>query len=193
MVFGADGDRDTTKRGEMGAIAARGADALVITDFHPRWEDPAAIRAALIAGARHEEAVKELEAARRLAPDDLELAFALGRAWLGVPNAEAAAAVFAEVARARPIPQTHVLIGRTYVDADGEVVRREQNHGSIVHADDSDVRVRLHGTEEEISLPPDRDAFREAERGEYVLRETGDVAVDPDLLATWTIGPPTGD
>jgi UDP-N-acetylmuramoyl-L-alanyl-D-glutamate--2,6-diaminopimelate ligase len=52
MVFGADGDRDTTKRAEMGAIAARGADALVITDFHPRWEDPAAIRAALIAGAR---------------------------------------------------------------------------------------------------------------------------------------------
>ncbi|MFD6055335.1 Mur ligase family protein [Agromyces sp. NPDC060279] len=51
MVFGADGDRDTTKRAEMGAIAARGADALVITDFHPRWEDPAAIRAALIAGA----------------------------------------------------------------------------------------------------------------------------------------------
>ncbi len=52
MVFGADGDRDTTKRAEMGAIAARGADALVVTDFHPRWEDPAAIRAALIAGAR---------------------------------------------------------------------------------------------------------------------------------------------
>jgi len=52
MVFGADGDRDTTKRAEMGAIAARGADVVVITDFHPRWEDPAAIRAALIAGAR---------------------------------------------------------------------------------------------------------------------------------------------
>ncbi len=52
MVFGADGDRDTTKRAEMGAIAARGADVLVVTDFHPRWEDPAAIRAALIAGAR---------------------------------------------------------------------------------------------------------------------------------------------
>ena len=52
MVFGADGDRDTTKRAEMGAIAARGADVVVITDFHPRWEDPAAIRAALIEGAR---------------------------------------------------------------------------------------------------------------------------------------------
>ena len=52
MVFGADGDRDASKRAEMGAIAARGADTLVITDFHPRFEDPAAIRAALIAGAR---------------------------------------------------------------------------------------------------------------------------------------------
>jgi UDP-N-acetylmuramoyl-L-alanyl-D-glutamate--2,6-diaminopimelate ligase len=52
MVFGADGDRDTTKRAEMGAIAARGADAVVVTDFHPRSEDPAAIRAALMDGAR---------------------------------------------------------------------------------------------------------------------------------------------
>jgi UDP-N-acetylmuramoyl-L-alanyl-D-glutamate--2,6-diaminopimelate ligase len=52
MLFGADGDRDTTKRAEMGAIAARGADVVVITDFHPRFEDPAAIRAALIEGAR---------------------------------------------------------------------------------------------------------------------------------------------
>ncbi|WP_127793256.1 Mur ligase family protein [Agromyces sp. LHK192] len=52
MLFGADGDRDTTKRAEMGAIAARGADVVVITDFHPRSEDPAAIRAALISGAR---------------------------------------------------------------------------------------------------------------------------------------------
>jgi UDP-N-acetylmuramoyl-L-alanyl-D-glutamate--2,6-diaminopimelate ligase len=59
MVFGADGDRDTTKRAEMGAIAARGADVVVITDYHPRWEDPAAIRAALIAGAR--EAVPDRE------------------------------------------------------------------------------------------------------------------------------------
>jgi UDP-N-acetylmuramoyl-L-alanyl-D-glutamate--2,6-diaminopimelate ligase len=52
MVFGADGDRDTTKRADMGAIAARGADVLVVTDFHPRFEDPAAIRATLLAAAR---------------------------------------------------------------------------------------------------------------------------------------------
>ena len=52
MVFGADGDRDMTKRADMGAIAARGADIVVVTDFHPRFEDPAAIRASLLAAAR---------------------------------------------------------------------------------------------------------------------------------------------
>jgi len=53
MVFGADGDRDTTKREAMGANAARGADVVIITDYHPRSEDPALIRASLLAGARH--------------------------------------------------------------------------------------------------------------------------------------------
>jgi UDP-N-acetylmuramoyl-L-alanyl-D-glutamate--2,6-diaminopimelate ligase len=59
MVFGADGDRDKTKRADMGGIAARGADVVVVTDFHPRFEDPAEIRAALLAGAR--DAVPERE------------------------------------------------------------------------------------------------------------------------------------
>ncbi|ALJ21149.1 Mur ligase family protein [Microbacterium sp. No. 7] len=52
MMFGADGDRDTTKRAAMGAAAVEGSDVLVICDFNPRREDPALIRAALIEGAR---------------------------------------------------------------------------------------------------------------------------------------------
>jgi UDP-N-acetylmuramoyl-L-alanyl-D-glutamate--2,6-diaminopimelate ligase len=52
FLFGADGDRDTTKRHAMGKIAATGADVVVITDYHPRSEDPAQIRAALMVGAR---------------------------------------------------------------------------------------------------------------------------------------------
>ncbi len=50
-VIGAGGDRDRTKREEMGQIASRLADVVVITDDNPRSEDPAAIRAALRAGA----------------------------------------------------------------------------------------------------------------------------------------------
>jgi UDP-N-acetylmuramoyl-L-alanyl-D-glutamate--2,6-diaminopimelate ligase len=52
FLFGADGDRDMTKRHAMGKIAASGADVVVITDYHPRTEDPAAIRAALLEGAQ---------------------------------------------------------------------------------------------------------------------------------------------
>lgn len=52
MLFGADGDRDATKREAMGAIAARGADVLVICDYNPRTENPALIRQALLKGAR---------------------------------------------------------------------------------------------------------------------------------------------
>ena len=51
MVFGADGDRDATKRHEMGRVAAEGSDILVITDHHPRFENPASIRAMLLEGA----------------------------------------------------------------------------------------------------------------------------------------------
>lgn len=52
FMFGADGDRDTTKREEMGRIAAEGSDILIVCDYHPRFEDPAAIRAQLLTGAR---------------------------------------------------------------------------------------------------------------------------------------------
>jgi UDP-N-acetylmuramoyl-L-alanyl-D-glutamate--2,6-diaminopimelate ligase len=51
MVFGADGDRDATKRHDMGRVAAEGSDILVITDHHPRFEDPQSIRSTLIEGA----------------------------------------------------------------------------------------------------------------------------------------------
>ncbi|MFN4203804.1 MAG: UDP-N-acetylmuramoyl-L-alanyl-D-glutamate--2,6-diaminopimelate ligase [Tabrizicola sp.] len=49
IVFGAGGDRDRTKRPMMGAAARQYADVLYVTDDNPRTEDPAAIRAAILA------------------------------------------------------------------------------------------------------------------------------------------------
>jgi UDP-N-acetylmuramoyl-L-alanyl-D-glutamate--2,6-diaminopimelate ligase len=58
-VLGCGGDRDPGKRAAMGTSAARLSDVLVVTDDNPRSEDPAVIRAAMLAG------VAEVPADRR--------------------------------------------------------------------------------------------------------------------------------
>nr|WP_246868790.1 UDP-N-acetylmuramoyl-L-alanyl-D-glutamate--2,6-diaminopimelate ligase [Saccharopolyspora sp. ASAGF58] len=52
VVLGCGGDRDVAKRPLMGEAAARRAELLIVTDDNPRSEDPAGIRAAMLAGAQ---------------------------------------------------------------------------------------------------------------------------------------------
>lgn len=66
-VFGAGGDRDTGKRGPMGAAAVAGSDVVIVTDDNPRGEDPAAIRAAVLAGAPGATEIGDRRAAIRAA------------------------------------------------------------------------------------------------------------------------------
>ena len=72
---------------------------------------------ALAASGQPAEAVQELEEAAATAPGDTELKFLLASGYLRIKKVEAADRLFAEIGRERPMPQTHVLIGRTYRDS----------------------------------------------------------------------------
>jgi UDP-N-acetylmuramoyl-L-alanyl-D-glutamate--2,6-diaminopimelate ligase len=78
VVLGAGGERDPGKRPLMGEIAATTADVLVVTDDNPRGEDPATIRAEILAGTRAGTAEVVEVGDRRLAIRE-----ALGRARPG--------------------------------------------------------------------------------------------------------------
>ncbi|MGJ5206858.1 UDP-N-acetylmuramoyl-L-alanyl-D-glutamate--2,6-diaminopimelate ligase [Bradyrhizobium sp. HKCCYLR20261] len=72
VVFGCGGDRDTGKRPLMGAIATAEADGVIITDDNPRSEDPAAIRAAILASAPGAREIGDRAAAIRVAISELQ-------------------------------------------------------------------------------------------------------------------------
>jgi UDP-N-acetylmuramoyl-L-alanyl-D-glutamate--2,6-diaminopimelate ligase len=76
-VFGCGGNRDATKRPLMGAIAAAGADRVVLTSDNPRNEPPDAILAQILTGVTGQDEVDVIED-RRAA-----IAFAVANAQAG--------------------------------------------------------------------------------------------------------------
>jgi len=71
VVLGAGGDRDRGKRPLMGAVAAAKADRVIVTDDNPRSEEPAAIRAAILAAAPGAAEIGDRRAAIRAAVAEL--------------------------------------------------------------------------------------------------------------------------
>lgn len=71
VVFGCGGDRDRGKRPQMGALAAAKADVVYVTDDNPRTEDPASIRAEIMASTPGGIEVADRAAAIAAAIDEL--------------------------------------------------------------------------------------------------------------------------
>lgn len=81
----------------------------------------------------------------------------------------------------------------TYLDQQGDVARQVQFHGIITSVSTSGITIKRQDTGEDFTLPPATDSLKPAPRGEYRLRATGEVVVDPDYLTTWTSNPPKED
>ncbi|MET0313879.1 MAG: hypothetical protein ABW275_05755 [Hansschlegelia sp.] len=88
----------------------------------------------------------------------------------------------------------YALVGITWLKADGETVARQvQQHGPIVKVDREGIAIDCQGAGagETLFLPPATSFFAVADPGRYRLRSTGEVVVDPDVLATWSVQEPT--
>ena len=83
-----------------------------------------------------------------------------------------------------------VLIGVTRQDRRGQHISHDQFHGVVVAADAvRGIEIELAGARsgEKKWLPPATEPFEAAAKGQYRLRSTGEVVVDPDFTAQWTL------
>jgi hypothetical protein len=85
---------------------------------------------------------------------------------------------------------THLLVGLTHLDQAGNVLHQEQFHGTVIRASMEEGVILVDADSREHRVPLDREAFTPADPGEYRLRSTGEVVVDPTWLTTWTVRPP---
>jgi hypothetical protein len=88
----------------------------------------------------------------------------------------------------------YALVGITQLAADGKTVKsKDQYHGTIQSADqDGGFELACEGkwAGRKMMLPPDLAAFFRAEPGEYRVKASSDVVIDPDVLASWSIVEP---
>ena len=79
------------------------------------------------------------------------------------------------------------LIGLTFIDNEGELIEQYQTHGIVSELTD-DGLIRIKRKDNSIfQMPYDKDTINKADKGEYRLRATKEVVIDPDFLMTWEI------
>lgn len=79
-----------------------------------------------------------------------------------------------------------ILIGLTYYTANNEFIEQKQFWGVVIESNEKHILVKLQNGEI-FSLPPDLSSTRIAKPGEYRLRSTGEVVINPDYLTTWNV------
>ena len=83
-----------------------------------------------------------------------------------------------------------VLVGLTYLESEGRLIEQQQFFGTVVSADRRNgilLSLKGHRAGEQYNLPPDTRAIEAASTGEYRLRATGEVVIDPDFTVMFSI------
>jgi hypothetical protein len=93
---------------------------------------------------------------------------------------------------AKAVIGKRLLVGVAYRNHTEEVTGIEQFHGEIIRASrEEGIIVRLSGSGEERWVPPDLSRLEPAAPGNYRLKGSGEVVVDPDFLSAWTVYSPS--
>ena len=79
-----------------------------------------------------------------------------------------------------------LLVGITYSFPDSKDAEQKQFFGTVTEASETQILLACKDGSE-LSLPSDLRALQRAKRGEYTLRSTGEIVINPDFLAAWNV------
>ena len=79
-----------------------------------------------------------------------------------------------------------LLVGVKYYTHDNEFIGQNQFYGIVTEANDDTIRIKQKDGSE-FTLQPDLSSVKRARAGEYTLRSTGEMVINPDFLATWSL------
>lgn len=91
---------------------------------------------------------------------------------------------------AEALPDAVLLVGITYLAADGSLIEQQQFFGRVQSAHHAEgIALVLEGRRggERYTLPPDTRSLSRAEPGNYRLRSTGEVVVNPDFTVSFSL------
>lgn len=79
-----------------------------------------------------------------------------------------------------------ILVGVTYYTKENKFIEQKQYWGTVFEANEEHILFRQKSGEVMI-LPPDLRSTQPAPKGEYRLRSTGEIVVDPDFTSVWNV------
>lgn len=79
-----------------------------------------------------------------------------------------------------------ILVGLSFYSAERKLLNREQFFGMVISTAPDRITIELESGAIR-TIPADLRSTKSAPQGEYRLRSTGQIVVNPDLLSTWNI------